>query len=67
MGRKNSGKTTVIEGLISELVKRPLRVASVKHIRKKGFSMDTEGKDTWRHSAAGANPVIAVSDRSMPC
>ena len=62
IGRKNSGKTTVIEGLISELAKRHLRVASVKHIRKKGFSMDREGKDTWRHSAAGANPVIAVSD-----
>ena len=62
IGRKNSGKTTVIEGLISELVTRHLRVTSVKHIRKKGFSMDKEGKDTWRHSVAGANPVIAVSD-----
>lgn len=24
--------------------------------------MDTEGKDTWRHLAAGANPVVSVSD-----
>jgi molybdopterin-guanine dinucleotide biosynthesis protein MobB len=24
--------------------------------------MDTTGKDTWRHSAAGANPVVSVSD-----
>lgn len=62
IGHKNSGKTTVVEGLISELVTRQFRVASVKHISKEGFSIDTVGKDTWRHSAAGANPVIAVSD-----
>jgi len=63
VGRKNSGKTTVIEGLISELTKRGFQVATVKHVSKKGFSMDTEGKDTWRHSEAGANPVIVVSDK----
>ena len=62
LGRKHSGKTTVVEGLVSELVKRGLRVATVKHVSRSGFSMDAEGKDTWRHSAAGANPVMLVSD-----
>ncbi len=62
IGRKNSGKTTVVEGLISELVARQFRVASFKHVSRKGFSMDEKGKDTWRHSAAGADPVTVVSD-----
>ena len=62
VGRKNSGKTTVIESIVQELTKRRYRVATAKHIPQKGFSMDTKGKDTWRHSAAGANPVVSVSD-----
>lgn len=62
VGHKNSGKTTVIEGIVHELTKRQYRVATAKHIPQKGFSMDTGGKDTWRHSAAGANPVVSVSD-----
>jgi len=48
--------------LVSELVKRGLRVSTVKHVSRSGFSMDAEGKDTWRHSKAGANPVMLVSD-----
>ena len=62
VGLKKSGKTTLIESIIQELTKRGYRVATAKHVNQKGFSMDTKGKDTWRHSAAGANPVISVSD-----
>lgn len=62
IGRKNSGKTTIIEGVVQELTKKRYRVATVKHVPLKGFSIDTKGKDTWRHSAAGANPVVSVSD-----
>ncbi|MFQ6080784.1 MAG: molybdopterin-guanine dinucleotide biosynthesis protein B, partial [Candidatus Bathyarchaeia archaeon] len=62
LGPRNSGKTTLIESVIRELTKRGYRVATAKHVDQKGFSMDTEGKDTWRHSAAGANPVVSVSD-----
>jgi molybdopterin-guanine dinucleotide biosynthesis protein B len=62
VGYKNSGKTTVIESIVQELAKRGYRVATAKHIPQKGFSIDTEGKDTWRHSTAGANPVVSVSD-----
>ena len=65
LGHKNSGKTTVAESIVSTLVKRGFRVAAAKHISKEGFSMDKEGKDTWRYSRAGANPVIAVSDREV--
>ena len=62
VGHKNSGKTTVIESVVQELTRKRYRVATAKHINQKGFSIDTEGKDTWRHSRAGANPVTSVSD-----
>ena len=62
LGRKNSGKTTIAECIVSTLVKKGFRVAAAKHISKKGFSMDKKRKDTWRYSEAGATPVIAVSD-----
>ena len=62
VGHKNSGKTTVVESIVQELAKRGYRVATAKHIPQKGFSIDTEGKDTWKHSTAGANPVVSVSD-----
>lgn len=62
VGHKNSGKTTVIESIVKELTKREYRVATAKHIPQKGFSIDTKEKDTWRHSMAGANPVVSVSD-----
>ncbi len=62
VGHKNSGKTAVIENIVRELTRRGCQVATAKHVNQKGFSMDTEGKDTWRHSAVGANPVVSVSD-----
>jgi len=65
IGRKSSGKTTIIERLISELIKEGFSVATVKHIGHEGFSIDREGSDTWRHSAAGANPVAAFSSREI--
>ena len=65
LGRKNSGKTTIAEHIVSELIKKGYRVAAAKHISIEGFSIDKEGKDTWRYSIAGANPVISVSDREV--
>jgi len=62
MGRKKSGKTTVIEKVVRELTGKGYRVATAKHISQKSFSLDDEGKDTWKHARAGANPVISVSD-----
>lgn len=62
VGHKNSGKTTVVEGIIQGLTKRGYRVTTAKHVSQKGFSMNIKGKDTWRHSTAGANPVVSVSD-----
>ena len=52
-GVKNSGKTTVLEGLVAELTARGLRVAVIKHDGH-GFQPDRPGTDTFRHLAAGA-------------
>jgi molybdopterin-guanine dinucleotide biosynthesis protein MobB len=62
LGHHNSGKTTVIENIITKLREIGYRVASAKHVFIEGFSIDRENTDTYRHSSAGANPVIGVSD-----
>ncbi|MCS7119738.1 MAG: molybdopterin-guanine dinucleotide biosynthesis protein MobB [Nitrososphaerota archaeon] len=62
IGRKNSGKTLVIEALTSSFVSRGIKVACAKHVNEKGFSMDAEGKDTWRYTVAGAQLAAAASD-----
>lgn len=64
VGRSNSGKTTLIERLIPELVKAGYRVATVKHAGH-GFDLDTEGKDSWRHKRAGASTVMVLSKGSL--
>ncbi|MCE5210527.1 MAG: molybdopterin-guanine dinucleotide biosynthesis protein B [Deltaproteobacteria bacterium] len=63
VGKSNSGKTTLVEKLIPELIKRGYRVATIKH-NKHGFDIDHEGKDSWRHKKAGAcTTVIACPTR----
>lgn len=64
VGRSNSGKTTLIERLIPELVRAGYRVATVKHAGH-GFDLDTEGKDSWRHKRAGASAVLVLSKGSL--
>jgi molybdopterin-guanine dinucleotide biosynthesis adapter protein len=59
VSKKKSGKTTLIEKLIPELMRRGYQVGTLKHDTH-GFSMDHEGKDTWRHKRAGAR-TIAIS------
>ena len=60
VGRSNSGKTTLIERVIPELVRAGYKVATVKHAGH-GFDLDTEGKDSWRHKRAGASSVVVLS------
>jgi molybdopterin-guanine dinucleotide biosynthesis protein B len=64
VGRSNSGKTTLIERIIPELVRAGYKVATLKHARH-GCDFDTEGKDSWRHKEAGAHSVIVVSPTRM--
>jgi len=63
-GYSGSGKTTAAEAAIRELVRRGLRVASVKSVHAPVL-LDVPGKDTWRHAEAGAEPVVAVAREGM--
>jgi len=60
-GFKNSGKTTVVEGIVRQLTRSGLRVGTVKDA-KHGFTLDEPGKDSWRHREAGATTVVIASD-----
>ena len=61
VGGKKSGKTTAIEILTKELTTRGYRIAVVKHIPESNFTIDNEGKDTWRYAQSGATIVIGAS------
>jgi molybdopterin-guanine dinucleotide biosynthesis protein MobB len=53
VGRGDSGRTTVLEGLIAELTQRGWRVGTAKNHAHE-TDIDVPGKDTWRHERAGA-------------
>jgi len=57
VGRSGSGKTTVIEKVVGELVARGYRVATVKH-HGHDFEIDVPGKDSHRHARAGAEVAM---------
>ncbi|DAC72685.1 MAG TPA: molybdopterin-guanine dinucleotide biosynthesis protein B [Thermoplasmata archaeon] len=59
-GFSDTGKTTLMVRLVSELTKEGYQVATVKQT-KKSISMDTANKDTWRHHQAGADLVVFSS------
>jgi molybdopterin-guanine dinucleotide biosynthesis protein MobB len=61
VGRKNSGKTTLVVALAAELKRRGRRVATLKHGHHE-FEMDEPGRDTWRHfHEGGAEAVMMVA------
>jgi molybdopterin-guanine dinucleotide biosynthesis protein B len=53
VGKKKSGKTTVLIGVIEELCRRGLRIAVLKHDTH-GFDVDIPGTDSYRLREAGA-------------
>jgi len=61
-GWKNSGKTTLTEKLVTELVARGWVVSTVKHAHH-DFDIDKPGADSFRHRQAGAMEVAIVSGR----
>ena len=64
VGRSNSGKTTLIVKLVKELKLRGFKVATIKHSHH-NFELDTEGKDSWLHTQAGANAVVVASQNMI--
>ena len=63
-GVKNSGKTTLIEKLVSRLNALDYKVGVIKHDGHE-FVADHEGTDTDRHKKAGAKSVMIYSDTKM--
>jgi len=59
VGRKNSGKTTLVSGLTAELSARGYHIATIKHTSHR-HPIDTEGKDTWKHRRAGSIATVML-------
>ena len=58
-GVHNSGKTTLVAGIIRELTARGYSVGTIKDIHAENFHMDHPGTDTSLHAESGAKLVIA--------
>lgn len=65
VGSSETGKTTAIEAIIKGLSERGYTVASAKRIHEPEFTIDTKGKDTWRHAKAGASAVLSVAPKEL--
>ncbi len=61
-GTKNTGKTTLVTLIVSELVRRGYRVGTVKHTH---HNLDLEGKDTWKHREAGSELVVGSGESTF--
>ena len=61
-GWSGAGKTTLLAKLIPELTKRGLSVSTMKHAHH-AFDVDTPGKDSYIHRAAGATEVMVASGK----
>jgi molybdopterin-guanine dinucleotide biosynthesis protein B len=58
-GWKNAGKTTLVERLVAEFVRRGWTVNTVKHAHHEA-DIDQPGRDSYRHRIAGAREVALV-------
>ncbi len=56
-GKSNSGKTNLIIQIIKELKKDKIKIATIKNTDK-NITIYTIGKDTWKHTQAGAEIVV---------
>ncbi|MFO7576943.1 MAG: molybdopterin-guanine dinucleotide biosynthesis protein B [Pelovirga sp.] len=64
VAKSGTGKTTLLEKLIRELKSRGYRVGAIKHDAH-SFSIDHEGKDSWRLTAAGADTMLITSPEKI--
>ena len=65
VGSSESGKTTAVEAMLKGLTDKGYKIASAKRIPEPEFTIDTEGKDTWRHVRAGASTVLSVAPNEL--
>lgn len=61
-GWSGSGKTSLILRLLPILKARGLRVSTIKHAHHK-VEVDTPGKDSFEHRAAGAHEVMLITGK----
>jgi molybdopterin-guanine dinucleotide biosynthesis protein MobB len=59
-GWKNSGKTTLVAKVVTELTARVFKVSTIKHAHHH-FDIDHVGTDSYRHREAGATEVLVAS------
>lgn len=64
VGKSDAGKTTLLEGVVAELVARGYAVATCKHHAHE-VHIDVPGKDSWRHARAGARVVMVASPAQL--
>lgn len=62
--KSNTGKTTLIEALITIFKERGYSVGVLKHDAHK-FEIDKEGKDSYRFTKAGADKMIISSKEKL--
>jgi molybdopterin-guanine dinucleotide biosynthesis adapter protein len=65
IGWHDSGKTTLVQQVVSELKKLDYRVAVIKSSNDSGIQFDTPGTDTFMHKEAGADSVMLVAPDQM--
>lgn len=59
VGRKHSGKTTLVVRLVAELVRRGHRITTIKH-GSHTFNLDPAATDTYRHYHEGNAEKVAM-------
>ncbi|MDG6925766.1 MAG: molybdopterin-guanine dinucleotide biosynthesis protein B [Nitrososphaerota archaeon] len=65
LGYSGAGKTSAISSIIRALTEQGRRVGTLKHIHEPSFTIDTKGKDTWKHAEAGASVVVALAPHEL--
>ena len=60
--RKKSGKTLLGTQLITELLRRNVKVAIIKHCHRE---IDLADKDTYRYQSAGASEIVAADRKRV--
>jgi len=61
LGESKTGKTLLIENLVSYLSSKGIRVLTCKHTHHFIETLDTPSKDSWRHRKAGSTATLIYS------
>lgn len=64
IAKSGTGKTTLLEKVITELKQRGYRVGVIKHDAHR-FDIDHPGKDSHRLTAAGADTMLITSPQKL--